>query len=361
VIEALIGAVACGRPVIRLPQAPPAAIVARTPCGTFEIAADGRVHPRRASSAPAWAPKAVSHPARGVWVAHPHGHLAVYRAGRLLWHSAIRHGTDNVVIRGGTIAFSVEGPQTPESLWLAQVGRPERRIAAGEEPIAWTAGGLLTQRGNEIRVRARNGRLVRVVVRGHGPVYDAFDSTVLVVDRSGAVVRTDGRRVWRLAGGFRTSSWVQLLDGRIIDVTTGRKSVFLRANGSPLGVTAPLGEPAATMGGVVALPNARGIVYVVNRGRHDGDPGVNSVYVAGPHHKPRLLYQHRVALLSCGGYAGVSYAHGRILYVDNAGPLAILDPTGRIRPVDLTRSLRVLQPRRASRAQLLADWRSNWR
>jgi hypothetical protein len=361
VLEGLIVAVACGRPVPKLQVAPPAPIVARTPCGTFELATDGNVRRHRTSSAPAWAPGAVSHPSHGVWVAHPHGHLAVYRDGRLLWRSRIRHGTDNVVVRQDTIAFSVEGPRTPESLWIAHVGQRERRIAAGEEPIAWTANGLLTQRGNEIRVRARNGRLIRVAARGHGPVYDRFDSTVLLVDRSGAIVRTDGRRVWRLARGFRTSSWVQLLNGRVIDVTTGRKSVFLRANGSPLGVTAPLDGPAAAMGGVVALPNARGIVYVVNRGRHDGDAGINSVYVARPHAKPRLLYTHRVARLSCGGYAGLSYARGRILYVDNQGPLAILDPTGRVRPVDLTRALRALQPRRASRAQLYADWLSNWR
>jgi hypothetical protein len=323
VIEALVLAVACGRPVASVRVALPAPIIARTGCGTYAIGTDGRVAPYRNNWSPAWAPHATARAAPGVWVAHPQGRLALYRDRRLLWRSRIRIASDEVFFHNGVIAIG--------------------------------------EHGNAIRVRGPDGRLYRTLARGHGPVYDPVDSTVLLVDRSGAIVRTDGRRVWRLAGGFRASSWVQLLDGRMIDVTTGRKSVFLRADGSPLGVTAPLDEAAAAMGGVVALPKARGIVYVVNRGRHDSDPGVNSVYVARPHAKPRLLYKHRVARLSCGGYAGVSYAHGRILYVDNAGPLAILDPTGRLRPVDLTRSLRVLQPRRASRARLLADWRSNWR
>jgi hypothetical protein len=361
VIEALALAAACGRVVARVPFRPPAPIVARTGCGTFVIGTNGSVRRRRSSSAPFWAPGAASHPAPNTWVAHPHGHLAVYRAGKLLWRSHVRHGTDNVAIAGNTIAFSVWGPRTPESLWISHVGGRERRLGPREEPIAWTANGLLTQRGSEIRVRSRSGRLIRVAALGHGPVYDAADHTVLLVGRRGALLRTDGRTVWRLATGFKSTAWVQLLEGRVIDVTTGRKSVFLRANGSSLGVTAPLDEPAAVMGGVVALPNGNGIVYVVNRGRKGRNPGTNLVYVSRPNSSPRLLYARRVPRLSCGEWAGLSYNAGRVLYVDDEGPMALLDPSGRTPPVDVTPALRILQPRKAAFAQLTADWLSKWR
>jgi hypothetical protein len=219
----------------------------------------------------------------------------------------------------------------------------------------------MTQRGDQIRVRAASGRLLRVVARGHGPVYDTANATVLFIDRSGALVRTDSLHVWRLARGFRPDSWVQLLDGRVIDVTTGRRSVFLRANGAPLHIRAPLDKPAAEMGGVVALPDADGVVYVLNRGRTDHSGGVNSVYVARPGTRPKLLYVRRVVRRSCGDWAGLSFSHGRALYVDNQGPLVILDPSGRTRPRDLTPALRALEPRRASRAQLYADWLARWR
>src|SRR5262249_41497537 len=282
-------AVACGRVVTHVSVRPPAPIVARTGCGTFLIGPDGSVRRRRVSSAPTWAPGAESQPERNTWISHPHGRLAVYRAGRLLWRSRIRNGTDNVAVRGDTIAFSVWGPRTPESLWIAQVGGRERFLGRREEPIAWSTNGLMTQRRDEIRVRAQTGRLVRIVARGHSPVYDAADGTVLLVSRAGALLRTDGLHVWQLAHGFRSDSWVQLLDGRVIDVTNDRNSVFLRANGSRLAVNAPLGEAAAAMGGVIALPRATGIVYVVNRGRTGTNPGANFVYVTQPHAPLRLL------------------------------------------------------------------------
>jgi hypothetical protein len=361
VIEALALAVACGRIGSQVSLRPPAPIVARTGCGTFLIRRDGSVSSYRVRAAPPWAPQAVSHPAPNTWVAHPRGHLAVYRNGRLLWQSRLAHGTDDVAVDENTIAFSVEGPRTPESLWIAHVGQREREIRWDEEPVAWTAGGLVTQAGDEIRVRAPSGKLIRIVDRGHGPVYDAADRTVLFISRSGVLERTDGTRVWRLARGFRSSSWVSLLDNRVLDVSTGRRSVFLRTNGARLRVAVPLDEPSAVMGGVVALPNARGIVYVVNRARNGSSPGVNAVYVARPGLRRRLLFVRRVPRLSCGETAGLSYGAGRILYVDEQGPMAFLDPNGRARPVDVTAALRVLQPRQATRAQLTADWLWKWR
>jgi hypothetical protein len=115
------------------------------------------------------------------------------------------------------------------------------------------------------------------------------------------------------------------------------------------------------MGSVIALPRGLGVVYVVRGGLHGGRPGVNVVYVARRHQPARRLFARRVPRLSCGESAGVSYADGRILYVDDEGPAAVLDLRGRTRPLDLTSALRVLQPRRPTLWQLNADWAPKWR
>jgi len=153
---------ACGRAVHRLATAPPAALIVRTGCGSFEIEADGTILPHQESWAPPWAPGATSSPGPGVYVAHPHRHLVVLREGRTLWRSQLRHGSDGVVVHGSTIAFSVytRGVLRP-SLWMAQVGHAEFLVARSEEPIGWAAGGLLTQHGDDVRVRRADGSLGR--------------------------------------------------------------------------------------------------------------------------------------------------------------------------------------------------------
>ena len=295
-------------------------------------------------------------------MAHPQGRLAVYRAGRLLWLSRVRNGSDEVAVRGPGIAFTVyraHASGAPE-LWMARVGGREFRAGTAEEPVGWTAGGLVTVHRNVLRVRGPDGTVYRTLGPGHSAMYEPA-GTVLFVSRRGRLIRTNGRRVWSIAGGFGTGSWVQRLDGDVLDVSTARRSVFLRRDGSPLGISAPLDEPAAAMGSVVALPHERGIAYVVRTAPHGNAPGVNTVYVARPRRTARRLYVRRVPRLSCGEYTSVSYAGGRILYVDNEGPIAVLDPAGRARPLELTRTFRILQPRRESMWQLDADWASKWR
>jgi len=357
VIEAAVLALACGRPVARVPVRLPAPIIARTGCGAYEIGVDGRVATYRRDWAPAWVPHATARAAPGVWIAHPHGRLALYRAGRLLWRSRIRVGSDEALYHDGVVALGVYERNAPApTLWMAHVGGHEFRVSGSEEPIGWTAGGLVTQHGNRIRVRASDGSLLRGLGLGHSPAYDGADRTVVFVTNKGAVVRTDGSHVWRLARA-RPSSWVAVLDNRMLEVTTGRRSLFLRSGGSRVGTT---GEVDSAIG----LPRQRGVVFVASRGREtragEAVAGTNVVYelVSG---RVRRLYSHRVPFLGCGESGAVSYAAGRILYTDSEGPAAVLDPSGRTRPLDLTRALRVLQPRRPSRAQLFADWRSRWR
>lgn len=240
---------------------------------------------------------------------------------------------------------------------MARAGRHEFRAGAAEEPIGWTAGGLVTVHRNLIRVRGPDGTVYRVLGRGHSTVSEP-GGTVVFVSSEGSVIRTDGRRAWSIADGFAAGAWVQRLDGGVLDVSTARRSVFLGADGAPLGISAPIDEPAAAMGSVIALPYEHGIVYVARTGVRASAAGVNVVYVARPHMPARRLYARRVPRLSCGEYASVSYAGGRVLYVDDEGPIAVLDPSGRAAPIELTSAFRALQPGRASRWQLGADWAS---
>jgi hypothetical protein len=356
-------ATACGRPVGRLTPAPPAPLVARTPCGSFRIDPDGRVSVHRNSWAPAWAPGAVSHPAPGVWVAHPHAHLAVYRDGRLLWRSHVLHASDEVVIRGATIAFTIyrhDGTGNPE-LWLARVGGREFRVAAHEDPVGWTRGGLVTTGGGILRVRGPDGTVYRTLGASHSALAESITNTVLFVSRRGELLRSDGRRTWQIAAGFDRDAWLQRLDGGVLDLSTGRRSVFLRPDGTALGIVAPVDEAAGAMGSVVALPHGRGVVYVVRTGLGANHPGTNVVYVARPHTQPKRLYARRIPRLSCGEYTSLSYDAGRILYVDDEGPIAVLDVSGHRPPLDLTRAFRALQPRGATLAQLNAGWATTYR
>lgn len=317
----------------------------------------------RSTWAPPWAKRAVSHPAPGVWVAHPLARLALYRDGRLWWLSRIRHASDEVVVHGTSIAFTVYGrvAQGSPELWMAHPAGHEFLVGAREEPVGWTAGGLVTAHGNTLRVRGPDGVVYRTLGRGHSALPEPPTQTVVFVSPRGELVRTDGRHTWRLAAGFGRHAWVQRLDGGVLDVTTGRRSVFLRADGTPLGIVAPLDEPAAAMGEVIALPHDGGVVFVVRKGLRGRDPGVNVVYVTRPHSRPRRVYARRIPRLSCGEYASVSYFAGRVLYVDDEGPIAVLDPSGRRPPLDLTRALRVLQPPRPSSWELNADWAPRWR
>jgi hypothetical protein len=345
----------CAPPISHIAPAPPAPIIARTGCGTFVVQPDGAVSPHRSNWAPAWAPDAISRPGPGVWVAHPGGKLAVYRAGHLMWKSFLRHGNDAVAVDGNTIAFQVWSTHVRKSVWIAHVGGREHFIAYGEDPLGWTANGLVTQHGSEIVLRNANGWLIRVVARTDtGSYYDAADRTVVFVDTKGNVIRTDGLHVWRLARGFPARSWIQLLDDRVIDVTTGSRSFLLRSDGRRLGITVP-SSAAITM-----LPHDDAIVYVVRRGFGAKSPGVNVVYLARPRARPRVIYRRRIPEFSCGEATTVSYANGHVLYVDTEGPTVVLDPSGRTRAADLTRALLALQPKRTSTEMLSADWATKW-
>jgi hypothetical protein len=259
-------------------------------------------------------------------------------------------------VHGSTIAFGLYG-LAGSTLWMARVGGHEFRVEDAEGPIAWTAGGLVTQHGNRIRVRNAEGSLVRTLAIGHSATIDAGDNTIVFIRRDGALVRTDGRTQWRLAAGLPRSAWVTVLGNRMLQVSGPHRTLFFRSDGSLFGSSA---EPN---GGVVGLPGQRGVAFVTNIGRARAGAaitGTNVVELLDRRGHLRRLYAHAVPYASCGEWAYVSYFQRHLLYVDEEGPAAILDLTGKTRPIDLTRTLRPLQPPRATLAQLYAEWLANW-
>jgi hypothetical protein len=344
----------------RLPHGPPvpAPVVLRTACGVFELRRDGTVvYGRMPRSAPAWAPGAQSHPDARTWVAHPHRRLAVYRDGRLLWHSHITGGSDDVAVGHGRVAFTSYRHASGPTLWIAPLGGRERVVAHGEDVVGWVAAGLVTQRGSDLRLRTRNGRFLRTLARSRIALPDG--DRVVVLRTDGVLARTDGWRSWTIADLRRFElteyPWLQRLDGGMWEVESGRRVLVLDGGGRRF--ASFTGAPA---GNVVVLPDRRAVLVVLHHRSDDADPGVLTVYrlEQGASH-PRPLFSARVRTPTCGDWGALAYRRGRVLFSSNEAGVAILDPAGRARPIDLTGFAgRLLPQRRNAPGPSYVGWAS---
>lgn len=337
-----------------LPHGPrlPAPVVLRTVCGVFQLRRDGSVvYGRTPAWAPAWAPDATSHPGPRTWVAHPNHRLAVYRDGRLLWHSHSTGGSDEVAVGHGHIAFTAYRRWTV-TLWIAPIGGREHMVARKEELLGWIPAGLVTQRGRDLRLRAPDGRLLRSIARARTALRDG--DGLVVLRTNGVIVRTDGWRSKTLADlrplGMANDPWLELLPGGLMKVTAGNRVLFLDRDGRRF-ASAAFARPhkhdggGQIVGGPLPLPDRSAVVFVVNRRRTWTDPGVETVYRLDRGHRvPRPLFATRLERLTCGQWATLMYLRGRVLFAATEGQTAILDPAGRARPIDLTRLVGRLQP-----------------
>jgi hypothetical protein len=345
-----------------LPHGPrvPAPIVFRTVCGVFELRRDGSVvYGSTHVWAPAWAPGAVSHPDPHTWVSHPDRLLAVYRDGRLLWRSHVTGGTDNVAVGQGHVAFTSYRRRSGlrwagMTTWLAPVGRRERLIARNETVVGWTAAGLVTSRGADVRLRGRDGRFLRRLGKARTALRDGNDVVLLRTD--GVVLRTNGWRSRAIAdlrrAGMTDHPWLQRLDGGMWQVDSGNRVLFLRHDGRPFASIALARgrqrDPGGSIAGnVMPLPDRSALLFVVSRRKSWKDPGVYTVYrLDRGHHVPRPLVTTRVRRLTCGDWAGLAYRNGHVLFGSNEAGVAIVDPAGRARPIDLSKLVRRLLPQR---------------
>ena len=345
-----------------LPHGPrvPAPIVFRTVCGVFELRQDGSVaYARTRPWAPAWAPGAVSHPDARTWVAHPDRLLAVYRDGRLLWRSHVTGGTDNVAVGQGHVAFTSYRRRSGlrwagMTTWLAPVGGRERLIARNENVVGWTAAGLVTSRGADVRLRGRDGRFLRSLGKARTALQDGNDVVLLRTD--GVLLRTNGWRSRAIAdlrrAGMTDHPWLQRLDGGMWQIDSRNRVLFLRHDGRPFASIALARgrrrDPGASIAGnVMPLPDRSALLFVVSRRKSWKDPGVYTVYrLDRGHHVPRPLFTTRVRRLTCGDWAGLAYRNGHVLFGSNEAGVAIVDPAGRARPIDLSKLVRRLLPQR---------------
>jgi hypothetical protein len=356
-----------------LPHGPhvPAPVVFRTVCGVFELRRDGSVaYARSAPWAPAWAPGAVSHPDPRTWVSHPDRLLAVYRDGRLLWRSHVTGGTDNVAVGHGHVAFTSYRRRmglrwAGMTTWLAPIGGRERMIARNENVIGWTAAGLVTNRGPDVRLRARDGRFLRSLGKARTALQDGDDLVMLRTD--GVIVRTNGWRSRKIAdlrrAGMTRYPWLQRLDGGMWQVEAGNRVLFLRHDGSRFASLAlkrgGQRDPAGSIAGnVLPLPDRSAVLFVVSRRKTWRDPGVYTIYrLDRGHHVPQPLFTARVRRLTCGDWAGLAYRDGHVLFGSNEAGIAIVDLAGRARPIDLSRfTRRLLSQRRNAEDSVFAAW-----
>jgi hypothetical protein len=346
----------------RLPHGPrvPAPIVFRTLCGVFELRRDGSVvDGRLPTDVPRWAPGAISHPDPRTWVAHPHRRLAVYRDGRLLWHSHVTGGSDNVAVGDGHVAFT-SFRHYAMTLWVAPLGGRERMVARKEEVVGWVRAGLLTQRGSDLRLRARDGRFLRRLARARTALMDGDEAVVLRTD--GLLVRTDGWRGRTIADlrrvGPTDNSWLERLDGGLWHVSAGLRHVFLDHDGRPFASFSLRQRAGELAGNVLPLPDRGAVLFVIHRRRTLDEKGAMTVYRLDREGRaPRPLFDAPVRQLTCGDWGGLEYRGGRVLFASNVAGIAILDPDGRARPIDLTRFVRRLVPRGAPPD---ADVRASW-
>lgn len=355
----------CARSLPRGP-AVPAPISFRTVCGVFELRRDGSVvYGRSPRWAPAWAPGAVSHPDPNTWVAHPHRRLAIYRDGRLLWHSHFTGGTDDVAVGEGHIAFTAFRRWTGMTVWVAPIGGRERMVARKENVVGWIPAGLVTQRGSDLRLRAPDGRFLRSLATARSAFLEGARAVVLRTD--GVILRTDGWRSRTLADlrplGMTDHPWLERLDGGLMQVTAGNRVLFLDRDGRRFASAAfaragKRDAGGAIAGNVVPLPDRSAVLFVVTRRKSWKEPGVDTVYrLERGHRVPRPLFVTRVRRLTCGDWAGLAYRRGRVLFGSNEAGIAILDPTGRARPIDLTGlSRRLLARGRYAPDNVLAVW-----
>ncbi len=331
----------------RGPVGLPDTILVKGACGTFAFHPDGvaeLVHPR--PWAPSWAPGALARADERTYIAHPRRHLVLLRDAGVLWRSRLAHGSDNVVVRGGTIAFTAYERPAPD-LWMARVGGPERLVGRGEDLHGWAhAGGFFTQRGFDVRVRAGDGRLLRRLGSVRWTAYERETQSLLAISTSNLLLRTNGRQWTTLADlrslGLARHPWLEVLPRGLIHVGSGNRMLLLRRDGTRFASASLARKPHGNRGETIVssllpLPAQRGVVFAVNY-RGVGKAGATDrvLLLERGRHVPRVLYERRANPVQCGYWANLSLHGNSLLYWPSQGrALVVLDTLRRRAPVDL--------------------------
>jgi hypothetical protein len=349
---------AAGRCDLSAAQGPvglPQTFYVKGECGTLALRPDGEVaqtHPP--PWAPAWAKKANARADARTYIVHPHRHVALLRDGRTIWRSRLPHGSDDVVVHGDAIAFTAYERPQPD-LWVARLNGDERLAARGEDLDGWArSGGFLTRRGNELRLRAADGSLVRRVARVTNTAYDTRTESVVAVTRSHLLIRTDGRTTATLVNlrtlGFARHAWVEVLSNGLIKILADRGMLLLRPDGRRYASTPEAGITSNL------LTVSGGVVFVVQRGGLD-----RIVLLQRGRRTVRVLDELSVGPRGCGYWANVSVSGDNVLYWPSTGHAIVsIDSSGRARPRDLWPIVRRLPGFRHEGRIYRAAWASAW-
>jgi hypothetical protein len=349
----------------RLTARLPATVLVKGVCGTFALRPDGRVvaaHPR--PWAPPWAGGSLARADHRTYIVHRGRHLGLLRDGRVLWRSRLPHGSDNVVLHGDAIAFSVYRHAHPD-LWVARVGARERLVGRQEELHGWArAGGFFTQSGTELRLRSPDGRLARRLADVRMSTYDRTTDSLFAVTSSGLLIRTDGRRTKTLADltSLRLAGdpTLEVLAGGLIRVSSRNRTLLLQHDGTPF-ASLSLSRREMIVSALGMLPGRRGVVFVVNQARSTRRGTDRVLLLERGRRVPRVLYEHPTGPRGCGDWASLSLHGTSALYRRDSGrALVALDTFGRRPPVDLWPALRRIPGFRHKDRLLRAGWASGW-
>jgi hypothetical protein len=321
----------CGTSAARGPVGLPQTVYVKGECGTLALRPDGRVvsvHPP--AWAPAWAKRALARVDATTYIVHPHRHLVLLRERRTLWRSHLAHGSDNVVLHGDALAFTAFVTAQPD-LWVARLGHREQLVARGEELRGWArSGGFFTLRGNELRLRAPDGKLVRRMLVSNA-FYDHVTESAVAITPSRRLIRTDGQTVTTLTDlrriGFARNAWVDVLPGGLIRITATNGLLLLRPDGTRYAST----RETDVSSNVLQLPDRRGVVFVV---RHRGRDRM--LLLERGRRSAGLLDERRAGPRGCAYWANLSLAGNSVLYWPSTGhALVSVDTTGRTAPRNL--------------------------
>lgn len=333
------------------PAAPgglPWPVVVQTNCGRFTVDTDGGVVVQPGSSLPVPAGASWS-PIDGRWWKVVNRHLLIGRWQETLWRS---HGTfsrtgdvGEIALGENLLAFSY-GYGVSEKLYVTHLNGSERRVAAGEYPLAWTPTTrllTLSEKGGRLFSRRSDGS-GRQTLAVHVSMLSTDPDGALFFLQRGRVLSTNGDRPTVLASvtalGLTGKPALEAL-GALVALSDRHRLVVLRADGSSF-ASAPLPRWRKRTDGVSSAVTADATGDAVaftatDRNTALGSTGTETTYllragdtIATP------LHTETVDFKVCERMAELEWHERWLLYSASEGNVVAIDTDDPSRSVDLT-------------------------
>jgi hypothetical protein len=246
------------------------------------------------------------------------GWLNFYERGKIRWQSGRRHQWGAGTSDGRSLAFlSSRG-----RLYLTDLVRPERAVGARfENPLGWTSAGLLiTRKRYALRVRTRSGRLVRrLASRDWSQRFDERSRTLLYVTRDGALVRTDGRSLHRLARRVERGVEIVPLEDQRVALLGRRGLTLLRSDGS----VSARDRRRGSLPGITARGDAIAMISTGPLDRHSQAKESVRLLRSGQS-ASTVLFAAKVGALGCGHWPTLAWNGDQLLYSTSEGHVVVM-------------------------------------